>query len=71
MLYPSTYNDKLTFNLPLPAWKLLRPELFSCFGFESLIMYRLRRTIRGAYLARDLFAQRHTGDKMRAAAQRF
>jgi len=53
----------------MPARKLFWPELFACFGFEALKMDCLRRRIRGVDLARDLFAERHAGDEMRAASR--
>ena len=39
------------------AGKFLWAELVARFGFETLIVNRLRRRIRGADLARDLFAR--------------
>jgi hypothetical protein len=51
----------------LPASRQgLRPELLAGFGFEALVVNGLRRRIRGADLARDLFAERHAGDEARA-----
>ena len=54
----------------MPARKLFRPELLARFGFEALIVNRLRRRIRGADLARDLFRERHARNEMRAASGR-
>jgi hypothetical protein len=54
----------------MPARELFGPELFARFGFEALKMNCLRRRIRGAHLTRDLFAERHARDEMRAASRR-
>ena len=54
----------------MPARKLFGPELIARFGFEALVVNRLRSWIRGAHLARNLFAERHAGDEMRAASRR-
>ena len=47
--------------------EFLWAELAARFGFQALVVDRLRRWIRGADLARDLFGERHAGDKTRAA----
>ena len=54
----------------MPARKLFWPEVFAGFGFEALVVNRLRSWIRGAHLARDLFAKRHACHEMRAARRR-
>src|SRR5271156_2929042 len=51
-------------GLPGAPRKLLWAELLARFGFEALIVDRLRCRIRGAHLARDLFAQRHARDEV-------
>src|SRR5258707_6686525 len=48
--------------LPAPG-QLFRPKLLAGFGFEALVVNRLRRRIRCGDLARDLFAERHADRK--------
>src|SRR2546427_12859895 len=50
--------------------KRLGTKLFARFGFEALVMNRTGSLIGRGDLARDLFAERHAGHKMRRAPRR-
>ena len=50
------------------ARQTFRAEEFVCFAFEPLIVNRARSRIRRAYLARNLFAERHAVNEMWLAA---
>ena len=54
--------------LPAARKRLGAKKLF-CFGFEALVMNRLRCRVRRAHLPRDLFAERHAGNEARSLAQ--
>ncbi len=47
--------------------EFLWAELAARFGFQTLIVDRLRRWVGGADLARDLFGEWHAGDEARSA----
>src|SRR2546422_8850592 len=52
------------------ARKRLRAEELLRFRFKPLVVNRAGSLIRGGDLARDLFAERHAGHKMRRAPRR-
>jgi hypothetical protein len=57
-------------QLPTTPRQRLWPKLLAGFRFQALKVNRLRSWIHGADLARNLFAERHAGHKVRAASSR-
>src|SRR6266478_8126928 len=62
--------NRLKSGLPAAARERLRTKVLARFGFEALVMDGARSRIRGADLPRDLFIERHAGNKMRPAVRR-
>src|SRR5229473_5216062 len=62
--------NRLKSGLPTAARERLRTELSFCFRFEALVVNGARSWILRADLPRDLFVERHAGNKMRPAVRR-